>query len=38
MKLTLGEKIKSLRRHCARTQEDLATALGVTAAVTRIWN
>ena len=37
MKLTLGEKIKSLRRHCARTQDDLATALGVTAQAVSRW-
>lgn len=37
MKITVGEKIKALRRKCAKTQEDLATSLGVTAQAVSRW-
>ena len=37
MKLTIGTKIRELRRRDSRTQEDLASALGVTAQAVSRW-
>lgn len=37
MQLDLGNKIRTLRRHAGRTQEDLANALGVTSQAVSRW-
>ncbi len=37
MRITVGEKIKALRRKCEKTQEDLAASLGVTAQAVSRW-
>ena len=37
MKVEIGENIRELRRRSERTQEDLATALGVTCQAVSRW-
>lgn len=37
MRLTIGENIKALRRKSAKTQEELATSIGVTAQAVSRW-
>lgn len=37
MKLTLGEKIKELRKRDSRTQDELAYALGITPQAISRW-